>query len=272
MTSPTLAGSVEPHAGLLQRPPAGQTLHKVMSVENLLASVEGGYLYFNRVDRYKDFPGADENDGEQLPGDRSGNASVAFATAPNFTAADYYDRSRSRTYAFCAALDDTDHIWSYSAGTPRGNIGVAFDFDKLRATLNRTLQPSGAIFDSNGIRCRQIFNLNYGIVEYVDWADHRANETRLPNPIAYTYLKDRTLFAEERELRISLSALGIGKFVLDDGSEMQFPEHLQFGFDFRAAFADGTIRSLTAGPRCDQDFLRSELYRLRVGLAPADPP
>lgn len=269
--APALPGFIEPHAALLRRPPAGQALYKVMSVENFITSIEGGYLHFNRVDSYKDFPGADGNDGEQLPGDRPGNAAIAFAKAPAFTNAHYYDQSRSRTYAFCAAIEDTAHIWSYGAGTPKGNIGLVLDFDKLRTTLNRTLQSGGAALEWNGIRLRQIFDLNYGIVEYIDWASHRANEARYPNPITYTYLKDHA-FAEERELRISLSTLGIGKFVLDDRTEIEFPQHLQFGFDFRAAFAGGTIRELTAGPRCDEDFLRVELRRLGVELVSPDPP
>lgn len=70
-----------------------------MSVENCVSSIEGGYLHFNRVDSYKDFPHADRHDGEQLPGDRAGNAAATFEKAPTFSAADYYDRSRSRTYA-----------------------------------------------------------------------------------------------------------------------------------------------------------------------------
>jgi hypothetical protein len=270
--TPARLGSIEPHAALLQHPPAGQLLYKVMSVENCIGSIERGYLHFNCVDSYKDFPDADQRDGEQLPGDRAGNAAATFAKAPGFSAADYYDRSRLRTYAFCAALKDTDHVWTYGGSTPRGNVGLVFDFDRLRATLNRMLLSGGAALEFNGIRCRQIFDLNYGIVDYVDWASHRANETRLPNPIMYTYLKDRGRFAEERELRISLSVLGIGKFVMDDLTEISFPKHLHLGFDFRVAFADGTIRELTAGPRCDQDFLRVELLRLGVELAPPDPP
>ncbi|MGY3236703.1 hypothetical protein ACVMAJ_003593 [Bradyrhizobium sp. USDA 4448] len=256
------AGLVEPHAPLLRHPHAGQLLYKVMSVENCLGSIERAYLHFNRVDSYKDFPGADHHDGEQLPGDRAGNAAATFVKAPGFSAADYYDRSRSRTYAFCAALADTDHVWTYGSGSPKGNVGLVFDFDRLRATLNRMLQSGGAGLEFNGIRCRQIFDLNYGMVVYVDWATHRANEARLPNPITYAYLKDAGQFAQERELRISLSALGIGKFVLDDLTEIDFPQHLHLDFDFRAAFADGTIREVVCGPRCDVAFLSAELTRL----------
>lgn len=271
-TALALPGWIEPHAGLLRQPPGGQLLYKVMSVENCVRSIEGGYLHFNRVDSYKDFPDADRHDGEQLPGDRAGNAAATFAKAPGFSVAHYYDQSRSRTYAFCAALEDTDHAWTYGGGTARGNVGLVFDFDKLRATLNRALLSGGAALEFNGARCRQIFDLNYGIVNYVDWESHRANESRLPNPIMYTYLKDRGRFAEERELRISLSALGIGKFVLDDRTEIAFPQHLHLDFDFRAAFADNTIREIIAGPRCDEDFLRTELRRLGADLVPRDPP
>jgi len=58
-------GGIEPHAGMLPVPPPGQLLYKVMSIENFLRSVKESYLYFNRVDSYKDFPGADPHDGRQ---------------------------------------------------------------------------------------------------------------------------------------------------------------------------------------------------------------
>jgi hypothetical protein len=199
--APASLGLIETHAPLLRQPPAGQLLYKVMSVENCIRSIEGGYLHFNRVDSYKDFSGADDHDGEQLPGDRAGNEAATFEKAPAFSFTDYYDRSRSRTYAFCTALEDTDHVWTYGGGTPKGNVGLVFDFDRLRATLNRTLQSGGAALEFNGIRCRQFLDLNYGIVDYVDWATHRVNETRLPNPIMYAYLKDRGRFADEQELK-----------------------------------------------------------------------
>ncbi|WP_316227150.1 MULTISPECIES: hypothetical protein [unclassified Bradyrhizobium] len=267
--APATLGSIESHAPLLRRPPVGQLLYKVTSVENCIRSIEGGYLHFNRVDSYKDFTSADQHDGEQLAADRDGNRAVTFAKAPDFSFADYCDRSRSRTYAFCASLENSDHIWTYSNGTPKGNVGVVFDFDKLRAAVNRTLQSGAAILEYNGVRLRQIFDVNYGLVEYVHWASHRANEMRLPNPIMYTYMKDEGQYAEERELRISLSALGVGKFVMDDGTEVAFPPHLQLGFDFRAACGDGTIQQILCGPRCDEDFFREELRRLGAEPCPA---
>ena len=43
-------GSVEPHAPMLSVPHEGQSLYKMMTVENLLHSIIGNYLNFNRVD------------------------------------------------------------------------------------------------------------------------------------------------------------------------------------------------------------------------------
>jgi hypothetical protein len=94
-------GSVEPHAPMLNVPPDGQLLYKMITVENLLRSIVGAYLHFNRVDNYRDFPSADPHDGQQLPKDQQGNATARFAKAPDFSAADAYDQSRARTYACC---------------------------------------------------------------------------------------------------------------------------------------------------------------------------
>jgi hypothetical protein len=37
----------------------GQRLYKLLTVENVLRSIAGGYLHFSRIDAYADFPGAD---------------------------------------------------------------------------------------------------------------------------------------------------------------------------------------------------------------------
>ena len=258
---PAPLGLIEPHAGLLSAPPNGQSLYKMMTVENLLRSVAGSYLHFNRVNSYQDL---DPNDGAQLPGDQPGNAQATFARAPNFSAADYYNQSRARTYACCFSLENTDYIWrTYANGSARGKICVVFDFVRLRARLNQTLTQGNSALEYNGIRCHQIFSINYGVVDYVAWGEHRANAEHLPNPIKYAYLKSDK-YRDDRELRISLSAIGMGHFVLNDGSEMGFPSSLHFGFDFRAALADGTITEFAPGPDCDKDFLRAELSKLRI--------
>jgi len=109
------------------------------------------------------------------------------------------------------------------------------------------------------------FCVNYGIVEYVDSNSHRANLQRLPNPVEYTYFKSNK-FQDEREFRISLSALGIGDFVLDNGRLIDFSKTLQMSFDFRAAMVDGTIREIRGGHDIDRDFLHDQLQILRIKL------
>lgn len=257
-------GSIEPYAYLLKHPPDGQLLYKIMSIENLVRSVTDSYLHFNRVDSYKDFPGADFHDGQQLPKDERGNVQTKFEKRPDFSAADYYNQSRARTYACCFSLENSDHIWNnYAKDSQKRKVCVVYHFVKLRETINQILQSGNAALEYNGIRCRQIFSVNYGIIEYVERDTHRANEKNLPNPIIYTYLKDKA-FQEEKEFRIALSAIGVGQFALNNGSTMQFPASLRLNFDFRAAMADGTIQQILYTPDCDLSFLLSELQMLRI--------
>lgn len=263
--NPAPLGSVEPYAPLLNVPAAGQLLYKIMSVENLLRSIVGNYLHFNRVDSYADFPDMDPHDGEQLPKDREGNARARFKKAPEFSAENYYEQSRARTYACCFSLENSDFIWNtYANDSANSKVCVVFGFGRLRAMLNQTLQPGNAALEYNGMRCQQIFSVNYGIVEYVERDTHQANTEHHPHPIKYTYLKDKKNFSKDKEFRVSLSALGIGQFALKDGSTMQFPSSLQLAFDFRAAIADQTIQQILYAPDYDSDFLKAELHKLRI--------
>ena len=203
--------------------------------------------------------------GSQLPKDQQGNSCARFERAPDFSGANYYDQSRERTYACCFSLENSDFIWkNYANCSERGKACVVFEFGKLRSTLNQTLQPGDAALEYNGNKCHQIFSVNYGIVDYIEWDVYQVNIEHLPNPIRYTYLKDKKRFSKEKELRISLSALGIGQLVLRDGSTIQFPPSLQLAFDFKAAIADGTIQQILYAPDSDSDFLQAELDKLRI--------
>ena len=155
---PAPLGSIEPHALLLRIPPDDQLLYKIMTVENLLRSVVGNYLYFNRVDNYSDFSKADENDGRQLLMDQPLSAKAMFQKAPDFSAADYYDQCRSRTYACSFSVENSKYIWeNYGNGSEKGKVCVIFEFGKLRCS--RKLKTS----QFRKLAITQVAALNYVI-------------------------------------------------------------------------------------------------------------
>jgi hypothetical protein len=254
---------LEPHAGLLEVPGPNQVLVKVMKAENFVRSVRERYLHFNRVDSYRDFPDADQEDGAQLPGDRPGNAATRFEKSADFTGDRYYDLSRSRTYAYCISLNDSPRVWQYGAGAAHGQIGIYFRFGKLRSYLNELYESKAAKPEVDGRAMQQILSLNYGLVRYVDRHSHRENAELLPNPIIYTYLKDLN-FADEAELRITLSAIGIGSFQVN-GNSVAFPNNLQFPFDYVEALKRGAIERFERSG-CDLDWLRGALEPTGLGV------
>jgi hypothetical protein len=108
-----------------------------------------------------------------------------------------YNQSRARTYACCFSLENTDYIWrTYATGGALGKICVVFDFAKLRARLNHTLTQSNSALEYNGIRCHQIFSINYGVVEYELNAveDRRDAERTELNTATQELLEERSKF------------------------------------------------------------------------------
>jgi hypothetical protein len=107
------------------------------------------------------------------------------------------------------------------------------------------------------------------LIEYVDISAVRANAERLPNPIIYSYFKDKGAFEEEDELRITLATVGIGNFALGDHTIINFPQSMQLAFDLREAYADGAITQLM----CQDDrvvrHLAQELARFSIQVNPA---
>lgn len=259
-----IVGSVEPRAGLLSRPDDCQRLYKVMTVENFLRSVEQKYLHFNRVDSYRDFPGADPNDGEQTPADRQQNGRIQFHRSTS-SAADYYDLSRQRTYACCFSLQNSPELWgAYGSGPSRGKVCVVFNLGGLRKQINGII-AGPSVLQANGHNLHQIFSVDYGRVEYVDWSGHLEGKDHLPNPARYTFLKD-IRFESEKEFRVSLSALGVGQFRSRHLGIIDFPNALQLSFDFLRAISEQTVERLLVQPGVDPTFLYAELRRL--GLMP----
>lgn len=260
---PIPLGGFETHAQLLRVPDEEQQLFKVMSVDNLLRSIEGSYLHFNRVDSYPDGPSADPHDGEQLRMDRAGNQVARFEKAPNFSAADYYDQARSRTYACCFSLENSPHIWqAYGNGGTKGKVAIVTTFAKLRKRLRDTFESADVALEYGGVRLKPIFHWNFGLVDYIDRDQHQANHKRLVNPIQYAYLKS-SKFAGDSELRVTLSALGIGQFALG-GEILEFPPRARLHFDFRSAIDDGALVRLEIPNGSDTEYLYGQLDKLRV--------
>jgi hypothetical protein len=167
---------IEPHRDLLKQPIQGQLLFKIVKVQYLIDMLQKNYLHFQRVDRYTD----DKADGEQLPLDRPIGAGISFEKDPTYSLEKYYDCARARTYACCFSLEDSACVWERYA-PERDAVCLVFDFEQLRQRLNATMQTS---LDNHGllvqgeIRLRQIFSINYGIVEYVDKRAHALHRTR----------------------------------------------------------------------------------------------
>ena len=166
-------------------------------------------------------------------------------------------------------MENAEYLWrNYGNGGEHGKVCVAFSFSKLREALNRSIAPDKARLVFDGAVCEQVMSLNYAIVQYVAWDEYQANDKTLPNPIVYSYLKDKR-FSAEQELRVTLSAPGIfAGFRLSDGRMMGFPPSLQAPFDFRAALAGGAVVQMLLAPDSDGAFLQAELAHRGIGLAP----
>jgi hypothetical protein len=267
-----LRGHADTHAPLLIAPAAAQKLYKVMKLEHAISSIEGNYLHFNRVDGYRDFPGADTEDGAQLPQDASVNAATAFEKSPDFSLSDYYIRARGRTYASCFAASNSEYIWdNYGAGGSRGKVGLVFDAEKLRARINQTVAGETSALMVGGNRCLQLFSVNSAMVEYVDRSSARENLETFANPIRYTFIKDQA-FEKEEEYRIALSAFGMGHFAMADGSILVFPPDLQLAFNFRDAIGGGTIEAILLSPDADVPALEHSLRNAGVATQVRDIP
>lgn len=233
---------IEPQACYLNAPSAEQLLYKVMTLENLFRSIAGNYLYFNRVDSYKDFNGADHHDGEQPPNERKANKQTYWESKPSHTLDQDYDNVRQRTYACCFSVQNTDYIWrNYGQGGKKGKVCLVFNFEKLRSTLNETIQKS-QIIQTHGPTLSNFLSINYGLVKYLSWNEVESNEER-PNLIEYIYMKDNK-YRDEQEMRVSLSAIIPGTYILNNGILLSFPESIHLSFDFRAALGDGTIKEI----------------------------
>lgn len=217
--------------------------------------LDNKYLYFRRVDTYKD----DTGDGDQPIKDIVINSSVCFERNPEYKAYDYYKGCRARTYACCLSTKNSPYLWeNYSAGDVNA-ICLVFDVKKLREFFNNILLNSKIIF-LNQI-WSNFFDINYGLVTYGDLANDVLANATLRNPVEYAYFKDRK-YKPEKEFRITLSTIGLGKFVLPDGADFDFPESIKLDFDLQGAINFGAVRRIEISKAPEKDFIEKFYQKL----------
>lgn len=226
-------GTIEPHELLLDQPKL--LIYKFIKLDHLIRSVNDHYLHFSRVDCYKDFKDADINDGNQTSEDRTIHQKMKFIKGGSLET--YYDKSRSRSYACCFTMKKMPHMWN-----TYGEICIVFEFSKLRKALNEIIDFSYLVQDNN--MYLPIFSINYGYVQYCNWSQHSTGGG--VNPIRYLYLKDAQ-YKDEHELRISLSASGMGEFISNDRSKIDFSSSLQLEFNFQEAIDRQIIQKIICG-------------------------
>lgn len=246
-------GTIESHELLLNQPKI--LIYKFIKFDYLIRSINDHYLHFNRVDSYKDFEGADINDGDQTSKDRAIHQNMNFIKGGSLEA--YYDKARSRSYACCFTRKKTPHMQNNY-----GEICIVFEFNKLRKALNEILDFSYLVQNNN--MYLPIFNINYGYVQYCNWDEHSTGGG--VNPINYLYLKDAK-YKNEQELRISLSAIGCGKFVSNDRSNIDFSPSLQLEFNWQEAIDHQIIQKIICGK--DVASKLPEFINLKPTLLPS---
>lgn len=231
---------IEPHAYLLRKPDHKALLYKIISLENFFDMIQNKYLYFRRVDTYKD----DTRDSDQPDKDKRISEKSKFESSPDYNAKKYYAECRSKTYACCFSTENTEHIWEHYGD--ENTLCLIFEAEKLVTFLNAAFDKSSLVYF--GKTLKNFFYINYGLVTYGDIDDCFLNKY-LPNPIKYVYFKSAKKYAEEKEFRISLSCCGIFKYRLD-GAEFNFPESVQFGFDLIEAAKKGVLKEILVSDKC----------------------
>jgi hypothetical protein len=258
----------------------GETLiYKVVSFKNFIKMLEENHLHFNRVDNYTD----DKNDAAQPEQEKLLNQKIYFEKDPNFSLENYYKECRKRSYACCFSLEipKVNQWKEYGGEEPEKAICLVMNFGKLKSLLDETFINCGLLIN-NGIILNnhaagknilhlhldaqnnvikkyradnivEIFHLNYGMVNYGDFVNDIISPEVRPNPIEYLYFKDSSYKEKDgQELRISLSAIGMGKFQIQNGQLFDFPKSIPFDFNLNQALSCGAISHIEIA---DKNFL-----------------
>ena len=241
----------------LKQPPDGTKLYKIMRYQDFVNSMNDKYLYFHRVDQYHDI-----DDSNQPILEREKNKKIHFERHPEENYKLIIDRQRKRTYACCFSTKLTDYLWdTYSKNDPCA-VCIEFNYTKMANYMFKIFQYSRICYIagnkeksfSNHQDGVNIFNLNFGLVEYIDPITYFNNNSQ--NAILYSYLKSKNLYSEDNEFRITLCTQGIFKdIILPNGVAFNFPYGIKLEFDFQLANAENTIVRLHFRIPPDKEFL-----------------
>ncbi len=227
---------IQPHKYLLDIPSDETILYKITSLSNFKDMVEKSYLYFKRVDSYDD----DKNDSQATEIDQELAAKSIFLGSQNYSAKEYYDACRTRTYACCFATKLTGHLFTnyYADDKP---ICLCIKSGELIKTLNSNFDKSSIMHGDFVLK--NFFDINHGLVKYGNFKE-RFMGKHLPNPIEYVFFKDKDKYSEENEFRTSISTLGIGNIVLPNKERFDFPKSITLPFDFIEAIKSNIISEI----------------------------
>jgi len=251
-----------PNEVQLDQPNAHVLLYKIVNIDDFIDMIKNNYLYFKRVDTYRD----DCRDSD-IPDHDQPIAEKEYFQDSNHNLLNYYRNFRERSYACCFTLKHTPYIWRHYGSNNKDAICIVFNYNKfLQYIRNNGLQVT-----LNNKRY-SFFNLNGGLVKYGSLINEsliKNNNSYLTNPIHHIYFKD-VKYKNEHEYRLSLS-FPIGGYVniidKDNKKSLDFPNSVKFEFDFTLADTFKVINKIYFRKeflQSNKNKLESLLYQMKL--------
>ncbi len=249
--------SIQPHKERLKQPDDKTKLYKIIPLKFLEDILDKNYFHFQRVNTYKD----DINDSDQPRIDKMLAEKSIFLHSKNYSAKDYYDSCRSRTYACCFSTKLTDHLFENYYSKPQDKaICLAFNSPNLIDQLNNNFSNSPIKYGQQ--RLKNFLDINHGLVEYGNFEDRFMHDL-LPNPIEYVYFKDNK-YSEEHEFRTVISTIGMGNIVLPDKSPFQFAESINLSISLVEASNANILEKIILGKNSDKQATEQLLKKYNI--------
>lgn len=225
---------IEPHKTMLIQPTRNIKLYKVTDLDFLLKMLDKNFLYFSRVDSYKDDP----SDSDQFPKHKKINQKIKFAPDNNISYFEYLKTQRKKIFTLSFSYIYSQLFIDRYCHKYAKPVCLVFNHDKFRQFLNNH-HATTKVYYSNHC-CEQNLLINYGIIDYIDIQKSVLHQGDfLITPIEYTYKKDIKKFKFENEFRVSL-----WDFYSTDTSEITKHKCIRYGFNFKKAISFGAIEKV----------------------------